>query len=259
MPTETTSVPFDGFYRQEYTKDFVSRWDDLIGWEGRADSENGFFTRLLRAHGVRTVADVASGTGFHAVNLARDGFDVTATDGAANMIRRTIDNAKRFGAHFADTRVVDWTALASEFGSDRFDALLCLGNAFTHIFDHETRRDALKAMYDVLTPGGVAIIDHRNYDDILDNGFSTKHKFYYTGENVDARPVEITRTLCKFEYSFPDGTSYNLHLYPLRQDYMSHLLEDAGFVDVTRYGDFQRPFDRYDVDFVQQIAFKPRR
>ena len=46
-------------YTKEYTKDFVSYWDDLIGWEGREKGENGFFQRLLTAHDARTVLPVA--------------------------------------------------------------------------------------------------------------------------------------------------------------------------------------------------------
>src|SRR3546814_8110213 len=96
------------------------------------------------------------------------------------------------------------------------------------------------------------VVDHRNYDRILDEGISTKHEFYYTGDNVDARPVELSRTKAKFEYSFADGEKHHLTMYPLKQGYVGHLLEDCGFVDNTRYGDFQRPFDAGDVDFIQQ-------
>jgi glycine/sarcosine/dimethylglycine N-methyltransferase len=247
----------DDTYRKEYTKDFVSAWDDLIGWEGREAGEAGFFHRLLNAYGCEEVVDVGCGTGFHSVVLAKDGFKVTACDGAATMVERTKENAAKEGVQLEDARVADWLNLKKEFGENRFDALICLGNAFTHLFEHESRRDALEAMFAVVKPGGLVIIDHRNYDSMLDHGFSTKHAYYYTGNGVDARPVIISRTLCKFQYSFPSGDTFHLQMYPLRQNYMNHLLEDAGFVDITRYGDFHRPYDHYDVDFVQQVAFKP--
>lgn len=247
----------DDFYKNEYTKEFVSHWDDLIGWEGREQNEANFFNRLLKAYGAEEVADIACGTGFHSVVLARQGFVVTATDGSANMIDQTRENAVQHNVALADARVVDWLNLDKEFGENRFDALICLGNAFTHLFDHETRRDALEAMFRVLRPGGMLLIDHRNYDDILENGFSSKHKFYYTGDDAHAEPVEINRQLAKFEYSFKNGKKFHLHMYPLKQNYVTFLLEDAGFVDVTRYGDFIRPYDHYDVDFIQQLAFKP--
>ncbi len=249
----------DDFYQQEYNDDFVDIWDDLIGWEGRAESEAGFFHRRLDAYDMRNVVDVGCGTGFHSVTLAKEGFNVTACDGAANMVAKTQENAREHGVQLADARTVDWLKLEEEFGADQFDALICLGNAFTHLFDHETRRDALSNMLAILKPGGMIILDHRNYDDILKNGYRSKHQYYYTGKGVDARPVEITRTCTKFEYTFPNGAVHNLHMYPLTQDYVSFLLGDAGFVDVNRYGDFERPYQHYEPDFIQQVGFTPRR
>lgn len=246
-------------YRKEYNRDFVSRWDDLIGWDGREEGERNFFQRILNIHEVKTVADVASGTGYHAIKLANAGFEVTATDGAANMIDQTKANAERMGVTLAEAAVVDWRDLSDRYGANHFDALVCLGNAFTHLFDHEARRDALAAMLAVLKPGGVLLLDHRNYDSILDQGFSSKHRFYYTGDETDVRPIRISRTEVKFEYDFGEDGKHHLTLYPLRQDYVQFLLEDAGFVDITRYGDFQRPFEHHDPDFIQQVAFKPNR
>lgn len=254
-----TALLANDTYRSEYTSAFVENWDDLIGWEGREDSESRFFHRILDAYGFEHVADIATGTGFHAVKLAQAGFKVTATDGAAAMLQKTVANARAHGVTLFDARVADWLELHKVFGDNAFDAVICLGNAFTHLQEHEARRDALASIYQVLKPGGIVMIDHRNYDSILDQGYNSKHKYYYTGDNVDVRPIRISRTMVKFEYSFPNGEKHHLQLYPLKQNYMTHLLEDAGFMDVTRFGDFERPYDHYDPDFIQQVAFKPKR
>lgn len=58
--------------------------------------------------------------------------------------------------------------------------------------------------------------------------------------SVDVHPVQTSRRVVKFEYAFDSGETHHLTLYPLKQNYMSHLLEDAGFMDVTRYGYFER-------------------
>jgi sarcosine/dimethylglycine N-methyltransferase len=254
-----TNLLANDTYRSEYTSDFVDNWDDLVGWDGREDSESRFFHRILDAYGLEHVADIATGTGFHAVKLAEAGFKVTATDGAATMVEKTIANAHAHGVALHHVCVADWLELHEIFGDNAFDAVVCLGNAFTHLQEHEARRDALAAIYAVLKPGGIVMLDHRNYDSILDQGYSSKHKYYYTGENVDVRPVRISRTTVKFEYSFPSGEKHHLQLYPLKQNYVTHLLEDAGFVDITRFGDFERPYDHYDPDFIQQVGFKPKR
>jgi len=245
-------------YKREYTREFVSRWDRLIGWDSRAAGENGFFERLLRRHDCRRVADIASGTGFHAIRLAHAGFEVTASDGAETMIVQTRRNAEDMGVELADARVVDWRDLHTAFGANRFDALVCLGNAFTHLFEEDARRRALDSMRSVLRPGGLLILDHRNYDKILDRGYSSKHQFYYVGDGVDAKPAEIREDLVKFEYSYPDGTSFHLSMFPLRRHYMRRLLDEAGFSGITTYGDFEDGAEPDEVDFFQQIAIKPR-
>ena len=58
-----------GHYTEEYVPSFVEKWDSLIDWEKRAESEGNFFIDLLRKRGVKSVLDVATGTGFHSVRL----------------------------------------------------------------------------------------------------------------------------------------------------------------------------------------------
>ncbi len=253
-----STVRDDADFHEEYTKEFVDYWDDLIGWEGRMEAEAGFFHKRLDAYGLKNILDCASGTGFHSVTLAREGFTVTATDGAPNMVAKTRENAERYGVTLQDTREALWQNLPEIYGEAAFDAVVCLGNSFTHLFDHELRREALRGMYTVVKPGGMVFVDHRNYDDILAHGYSSKHKYYYTGTNVNARPARIDRKECQLEYTFDDGKVFHLHVYPLTQAYVQWLLRDAGFVDVESYGDFERPHDQYDPDFIQQVALKPR-
>lgn len=245
-------------YKREYTREFVSRWDSLIGWEGRASAEDGFFEELLNEHNCRKVADVASGTGYHAIKLASEGFEVTAADGSANMVRKTEENAEAMNVELDAVRVADWRELHEVFGANQFDALVCLGNAFTHLFEEDARRQALESMFTVLKPGGLAVIDHRNYDKILDQGYSSKHQYYYIGNGVDARPVEITDEKVRFQYAYPDGNKFHLTMFPLRERYVSRLLDEAGFGRIKCYGDFSPRYALEDVDFIQQVAFKPR-
>ena len=64
-----------------------------------------------------------------------------------------------------------------------YDAIICMGNSFAHLPDyHGDNRDhvtAIKQFYNLLTPGGILVIDHRNYDYILDYGKAPSHNIYY--------------------------------------------------------------------------------
>lgn len=255
LDRKTTDKNSDLFI-EEYTSEFVGRWDELIDWKKRGESEGGFFERILKANGAETVLDIASGTGYHTVTLNMNGFDCTGSDGSANMISKAKENAERFGQDDVRLEVAQWTSLSETFTDEKFDAIVCLGNAFTHLFNDDERRRAMGEIYDLLNPGGVAIIDHRNYDSILDNGFTSKHESYYLGDTVDIRPESVSEDGVRFRYSYLDGSVHHLTLCPIRQEYVTDLLTDTGFKRVERYGDFEADYDYYDPDFIVQVATK---
>src|SRR5437588_1191234 len=69
-------------YKEEYVEGFVEKWDDLIDWKRRYESEGSFFIDLLKERGVKRVLDVATGTGFHSVRLIEAGFETISVDGS---------------------------------------------------------------------------------------------------------------------------------------------------------------------------------
>lgn len=243
-------------FLDEYTTEFVDKWDELIDWKGRYESEGGFFPRILKRFGTKKVLDIACGTGFHTVTLSKDGFDVAGADGSANMLDKAAENAKRFNVKGVRLVEADWLELTKAFSTEKFDAIICLGNAFTHLFAEEDRVKALGEIYKLLNDGGIAIIDQRNYDKILDKGFHSKHQIYYVGETVAVSPEDISDQAVKFRYEYTDGSVHRLTLCPIRQEYVTNLLKNAGFNQVERYGDFEAKYDFYEPDFVIQVAQK---
>lgn len=241
-------------YRAEYIQSFVEKWDELIDWSARAESEGEFFIDALKARGKHKILDVACGTGFHSLRLIRAGFDVTSADGSAAMLAQAFENVKRHN-YILKTVQADWRWLNRDI-SGKFDAIICLGNSFTHLFDEADRRRSLAEFYAALKHDGVLIIDQRNYDSILDQGFASKHKFYYCGDKVVAEPEYIDDGLARFRYSFPDKSEYKLNMFPIRKNYLRTLLKDSGFQRIHTYGDFQETYQENDPDFFVHIAEK---
>lgn len=241
-------------YRNEYVKSFVEKWDELIDWRARADSEGQFFIDVLRARGKETVLDVAAGTGFHSVRLTEAGFNVTTADGSAAMLSQAFENGHARGL-ILKTVQADWRWLNRDI-QGKYDAIICLGNSFTHLYEEQDRRRALAEFYAALKHDGVLILDQRNYDTMLDQGFSTKHKYYYCGDQVTAEPSHIDEGLVRMVYSFPDGAEYTLNMCPIRKNYVRRLLSEAGFQRVRTYGDFQETYAENDPDFFVHVAEK---
>jgi glycine/sarcosine/dimethylglycine N-methyltransferase len=241
-------------YRGEYIMDFVGKWDELIDWAARAESEGQFFIDVLRARGKTSVLDVASGTGFHSIQLSEAGFDVTSADGSAAMLSKAFENGQNRGLILKVVQA-DWRWLNRNIHG-KYDAIICLGNSFTHLHEERDRRRALAEFYAALKHDGILVIDQRNYDTMLDEGFRSKHKYYYCGDKVSAEPEHIDEGLVRMKYSFPDGSDYTLNLSPIRKNYVRRLLSEAGFQRVRTYGDFQETYAESDPDFFVHVAEK---
>jgi SAM-dependent methyltransferase len=248
------SVRESNHYQMEYVHGFVEKWDDLIDWDARAKGEGSFFIEELKRLGKKKVLDAAAGTGFHSVQLLNAGFEVSTADGSPQMLAKAFENGMRHG-HVLRTIQADWRWLnQSVYG--RYDAVMCLGNSFTHLFSENDRRKTLAEFYSALRHDGVLIIDQRNYDNILDQGFSTKHIYYYAGDQVKAEPEHIDEGLTRFRYEFPDKSVFHLNMFPLRAEYVRRLLKEVGFQRVTTYGDFQETYRDNEPDFLIHVAEK---
>jgi SAM-dependent methyltransferase len=241
-------------YQEEYITDFVEKWDDLIDWKSRAEGEGSFFMDVLKDLDKPQVLDVATGTGFHSVRLLRAGFDVVSADGSPEMLAKAFENAKEAG-YILNTVHADWRWLNRDVHGE-FDAIICLGNSFTHLFSERDRRRALAEFYTMLKHDGVLILDQRNYDSMLDSGFDCKHQFYYCGDDVLAEPEFIDEGLARFRYSFPDNSVYHLNMFPLRKDYTTRLMREVGFQNINTFGDFQETYQDKEPDFFIHVAYK---
>jgi len=119
-------------------------------------------SRLKRLGSRPQVLDCACGTGVLVWALARHGYAVCGSDESRGMIDRA---RKRLDQAGLDVRleVCPWERLGEEFGP-RFDLVVCGGNAIGHCRDEAEMLDSLRGMRSVLKPGGMLILDTRNWE-----------------------------------------------------------------------------------------------
>jgi SAM-dependent methyltransferase len=142
-----------------------SDYDRFVNWNNRLPYELPFLERTLK--GKHRLLDAACGTGMHAIALARRGFDASGADLSSQMVARARINAAEAGV-VVDFREAGFGELAHSFltepGSSLFDAVLCLGNSLPHAVGPGALEAALRDFAAVLRPGGVLLLQNRNFD-----------------------------------------------------------------------------------------------
>lgn len=250
-----TNIPQSAHdYARQYSGDFVDRWDDLIDWDRRRQGEGLFFIELLRKMNAKKIIDVSTGSGFHAVSLKMAGFEVYASDGSPDMVARA---RKNFASHAVEipSVVCDWAELTLALWG-QFDAVLCLGSSLCHVFAKGSRIQALRNFNALLRPGGLLIVDQRNFDAIRAGKYSSSGNFYYCGKSASLSFGEIRDDYCEFIFTFADNAVHRVEVYPLRHKELQDEISAADFNYLKRYGDFQEEFNAQDCDFIIHTATK---
>jgi SAM-dependent methyltransferase len=234
---------------------FSTDYDRFVDWSARLAAELPFIERGLQAVEARQVLDAACGTGMHAIALAQRGYNVTGADLSVPMIERARANGKAAGVDVR-FKVAGFGELSTKVGSG-FDALLCLGNSLPHVLTKADLRTTLADFAACLRPGGLLLIQNRNFDAVL------ARRERWMEPQVHQEGSREWLFLRFYDFN-PDGTlTFNVvtlrrqgagrdwsqkvattRLWPHQQQELTAALVAAGFEEVTCWGNMQGvPFD----------------
>lgn len=248
-----------------------SDYDRMVSWQARIAREGAFFQRLFAENGVRRVLDAACGTGVHAIEFARQGLRSAGADLSPAMISQARENAHAAGVE-VDLRAAAFGELASRF-TGPFDALTCLGNSLPHLIDDSSLAAALSDFASLLRPGGVLIIQNRNYDRLLRD----RQRFMPIAAREDtegetlflritdfpplaesaSESIDFTIVTLKKRSGTWNQTVRTTPLRAIRRATIERALSAAGFSSTRVYGSFAlAPYDAPDAGDLIAVAKK---
>ncbi|AEE97136.1 class I SAM-dependent methyltransferase [Mahella australiensis] len=226
-----------GFYEE------ISRYYDYIFPVGQQqlDLVQSVFDKSA------SVLDVACGTGTYTLAMAKMGYNMIGIDISRAMIDIAMASAAD-GGLTAAFYVMDMTDL-SVFQPASFDGVMCMGNSLVHLSNEAMVSIALKEFHRVLKAPGKLLLQIMNYDRIIkyridqlptvrndDIGLVFNRRYRFEPQGYIEFITELTVGGQCFENS--------VKLLPLQSQKLVSILSDAGFADISLYGDFdKRPFD----------------
>jgi SAM-dependent methyltransferase len=132
---------------------------DLFYAEKSYKDEADFVHRCLQSYGdgsIRRLLELACGTGSHALELEKFGYNIVATDYSNDMLAC----ARRKATQVLSTIDFRWQDMRTLDLPDRpFDAALCLFDSIGYVASNEALTQVLRGVHDHLRPGGLFVFE----------------------------------------------------------------------------------------------------
>ncbi len=191
----------------------------------------------------KALLDVACGTGGYSLELAKQGYVLTAVDLDAKMI--ALLRAKVLSQK-ANIEVIQGEMLGiSQKLDSKFDLIFCIGNSLVHLDGDTEIEDFFAEAKAMLTDGGSLLIQIINYDRILANEIAalptienediglTFQRYYRYDSNLNKI---FFRTILEVA---GETIENEIQLHPILSDKIVQLLENTGFNNIELFGDFK--------------------
>jgi glycine/sarcosine N-methyltransferase len=244
---EKSVLPVLEFYDQ-----LSDSYDQMISWPTRIGTEGSFFKKLTTDYKIKSSLDIACSTGFHVIMFRRLGLDAVGVDASPKMIEKARANAVTCGVT-VEFILGDFTTLSKRF-SEGFDIITCLGDTISHLRTKPELKKALQEIYKCLNPGGLFVLQNRNYDHLIRNRIRF---FPPTGSRngseetlffrlLDFNPKSIDFSIVTFHRHENrwDSVVRTAEIFPYFKNDLEGLLRGVGFKRTDFYRNFN--FEDYD-------------
>ena len=141
--------------------DLGDKYDQFVDWNRRLSAEMPFLVKLLRSNQSKKILDVGCATGMHAIELAKQGFQMHGIDISDRMIAKAKKNALD-AQQYIPFEVLSMLDIAKHQAKP-FDAVLMLGNVVSMLRDEKEVQQFFNDAKTVLKTGGILVIQTLNY------------------------------------------------------------------------------------------------
>jgi ubiquinone/menaquinone biosynthesis C-methylase UbiE len=239
---------------------FSNNYDRFVNWTARLAFELPFLEKQMAPLGGSLhILDAACGTGKHAIALVQRGHRVSGADLSGAMIKQARQNAAvaNVSVEFVEA---GFGQLSWAFNNRKFDALLCLGNSLPHLTSSTALQEALRDFANCVRPGGLLMIQNRNFDAVLakQDRWMEPQAYQEPGQEFlfvrfyDFLPNGLIQfnilTLQRKTGGAWQQTLSSTELAPQRQTDLVSAISSAGFNRIVCYGSLS------DVSFDPQVS-----
>ncbi|NVM27743.1 MAG: class I SAM-dependent methyltransferase [Candidatus Helarchaeota archaeon] len=220
-------------------------------WKAVMERQMERLVPLFKRHDVKRVLDCACGTGVQSIGLLKAGFEVVSSDLSEKMLKQAIKHGKQEGVTLSTVQA-DFRELTRKF-SDKFDAVVCMGNSLPHLLSDQEIKKALLNMHQLLNDKGLLVVDIRDLEALFATGdrFMPVRVNAEHGENLVTilyvidlpRPIFSFHVIYIIQNKISKDYTLTVHSmdgYPIKNQQLIDLISEIGFsnVQMEPFGEF---------------------
>ncbi len=202
------------------------------------------------------ILEIGCATGSLTLELAKDCRRITGLDIDGTLLSFARTKALKSKAHVQFIEL-DMLEIAKDLSAGLFDSICCFGNTLVHLDNKSEMLDFFMSAKTLLKEDAPLHIQIINYDRILDDGITSLPtienefiSFIRTYEYLEDEHRIAFSTILTDKMS-GSSSSQMVKLYPLRRKELEELLQEAGFMNYTWFGGFDRtPLERTSVPLI---------
>src|SRR5262245_14520933 len=236
----------------EFFERLSESYDQLISWPTRIGTEGMFFKKLVSDNKLKSSLDVACSTGFHVIMLRRLGLDAVGIDASPKMIEKARTNSVTCGVT-VEYILGDFNNMSKRF-SEGFDLITCLGDTASHLKSGQDLKKLFQEVYKSLNPGGLFVLQTRNYDFILKNQArftpptgsrnGTEETLFFRLLDFHAKSLNLSIAKFRWHENRWESSVYTTEIFPYLKRELESSLRSAGFAKLESYRNYN--FEDYD-------------
>lgn len=190
----------------------------------------------------KEILDVACGTGGYSIELAKQGYRVTAVDLDNKMVEEL--KAKTLNSELNINAIQGNMLTISKELDSKYDLAFCIGNSLVHLEGEKEIDTYFKEMRSSLVENGSLVIQIINYDRVLTKDVRSlptieNEKVGLKFSRLYRYDENLNKIYFKTILHVEDKEIENeIPLYPLLSEDMVRLLKNSGFSKFQLYGDF---------------------
>ena len=156
---------------QTFYNNLASQYDKLfLDWDKTTKEQATILTKIFNDNGFdcsAKILDCACGIGTQAIGIAKQGYNVTASDISDGELEEARERAVKNDVKIC-FKNADFRTLSKTF-SEKFDIVIAMDNALPHMLTKSDLEIAIKSITSRLATGGMFVASIRDYDALLND------------------------------------------------------------------------------------------